>query len=72
MGVRCARDESEIRMRPQGQALDPHMFESFLRAPSGHGPPPKEVKTLNWSETGQIASDVDKNWSRLRLCSRRF
>jgi hypothetical protein len=27
MAVRCARDESEMRMRPQGQGLDPHLFE---------------------------------------------
>jgi hypothetical protein len=32
----------------------------------------KYVKTWNWSETSQIASDVDKNWCRLRLVSRRF
>jgi hypothetical protein len=38
----------------------------------GNLAPPKYVKTLNWSETGQIASDVDKNLSRLRYFSRRF
>jgi hypothetical protein len=27
MGVRGVRDESEMRMRPQGQGLDPHVFE---------------------------------------------
>jgi hypothetical protein len=26
-----------------------------------------KVATLNYSETGQIASDVDKNWCRLRF-----
>jgi hypothetical protein len=34
--------------------------------------PPKYVKTLSWSETGQIVSEFDKNWSRLKVVSRRF
>jgi hypothetical protein len=30
-------------------------------------PSTSTLSTLSWSEQGLIASDVDKNWSRLRL-----
>jgi hypothetical protein len=37
---------------------DKRKFESTVR------PPPKYVKTLNWPETDEIASDLDKNSAR--------
>jgi hypothetical protein len=40
-------------------AMDPHPSTSTL-------------KTSNWSAQGEIASDFDNNWSRLRRVSRRF
>jgi hypothetical protein len=38
------------------------IFESTLRTCDPH---PSNT-TLNWSETRQIAADVDKNWCRIR------
>jgi hypothetical protein len=52
----------ELVHSPRIQLMD-ESCTTFLEA---------HVKTLIWSETGQIASDFYKNWSRLWFVSRRF
>jgi hypothetical protein len=49
-------------------AQGPLIFEAAVRT----GPPQKYIKTQNWSETSQIASDCDKTWAKFDSCSKRL
>jgi hypothetical protein len=66
-------DASEIEMRLtcewDANDLSLQFLSIFLEHPNAfkEWTPTQVCRDLNWFETGQIASDFDKNWSRLRF-----